>query len=131
MSEKREQDFRPVNQILGSQPSLGPLPADQIFPWIVIALTSYFIVNGIFGGLFPDDFQRGLWTVLIAGWGIATWWILTGGRSWRFLSKFIGVPTWTRGFARYQSLLEVKHEAKNRKEKHRRHRRSRSKINTI
>ncbi len=131
MSEKREQDFRPVNQILGSQPSLGPLPADQIFPWIVIVLTSYFIVNGIFGGLFSDDFQRGLWTVLIAGWGIATWWILTGGRSWRFLSKFIGVPTWTRGFARYQSLLEVKHEAKNRKKKHRRQRRTRSKINTI
>lgn len=130
MSEKQEQEFRPVNQILGSQPSLGPLPADQIFPWIVIALTSYFIINGIFGGLFSDDFQRWLWTVLIAGWGIATWWILTGGRSWRFLSKFIGVPTWTRGFARYQSLLEVNHEAKNRKKKHR-HRRSRNKINTI
>jgi hypothetical protein len=130
MAEKREEEFRPVNQILGSQPSLGPLPADQIFPWIVIALTSYFIVNGIFGGLFSDDFQKWLWTILIAGWGIATWWILTGGRSWRFLSKFIGVPTWTRGFARYQSLLEVNHEAKNRKKKHR-HRRSRSKINTI
>lgn len=130
MSEKKEQEFRPVNQILGSQPSLGPLPADQIFPWIVIALTSYFIVNGIFGGLFSDDFQKWLWTVLLAGWGIATWWILTGGRSWRFLSKFIGVPTWTRGFARYQSLLEVNHEAKNRKKKHR-HRRSRSKINTL
>ncbi|MFN6568370.1 hypothetical protein A6770_06130 [Nostoc minutum NIES-26] len=130
MSEKQEQEFRPVNQILGSQPSLGPLPADQIFPWIVIALTSYFIINGIFGGIFSDDFQRWLWTVLVAGWGIATWWILTGGRSWRFLSKFIGVPTWTRGFARYQSLLEVNHEAKNRKKKHR-HRRSRNKINTI
>lgn len=130
MSEKKEQEFRPVNQILGSQPSLGPLPADQIFPWIVIALSSYFIVNGIFGGLFSDDFQKWLWTILLAGWGIATWWILTGGRSWRFLSKFIGVPTWTRGFARYQSLLEVNHEAKNRKKKHR-HRRSRSKINTL
>ncbi|MBH8573071.1 hypothetical protein I8752_08595 [Nostocaceae cyanobacterium CENA369] len=130
MSDKQEQEFRPVNQILGSQPSLGPLPADQIFPWIVIALTSYFIINGIFGGLFSDDFQRWLWTILMAGWGIATWWILTGGRSWRFLSKFIGVPTWTRGFARYQSLLEVNHEAKNRKKKHR-HRRSRNKINTI
>jgi hypothetical protein len=119
MSEEREQDFRPVNQILGAQPSLGPVPADQIFPWLVIALTSYFIINGIFGGLFTDDFQKWLWTILIAGWGIATWWILSGGRSWRFLSKFIGVPTWTRGFARYQSLLEINHEAKNRKKKHR------------
>lgn len=124
MSEERPKEFRPVNQILGSQPSLGPIPADQIFPWTVIVLASYFIINGIFGGLFTDDFQRWLWTLLIAGWGIATWWILTGGRSWRFLSKFIGVPTWTRGFARYQSLLEVNHEAKNRKTK-RRYRRSR------
>lgn len=124
MSEEQQQEFRPVNQILGSQPSLGPIPADQIFPWTVISLTSYFIINGIFGGIFQDDFQRWLWTILIAGWGIATWWILSGGRSWRFLSKFMGVPTWTRGFARYQSLLEINHEAKNRKTKHR-HRRTR------
>ncbi|BCL34444.1 hypothetical protein [Nostoc sp. MS1] len=119
MSEERSQEFRPVNQILGSQPSLGPIPADQIFPWTVICLGAYFIINGIFGGVFADDFQRWLWTFLIAGWGMATWWILSGGRSWRFLSKFIGVPTWTRGFARYHSLLEVNHEAKNRKTKHR------------
>ncbi|MEH2182690.1 hypothetical protein [Nostoc sp.] len=122
MSQEREQDFRPVNQVLGSQPSLGPIPADQILPWTVIALASYFIINGIFGGLFQEEFQKWLWTVLMTGWGIGTWWILTGGRSWSFLSKFIGVPTWTRGFARYQSLLEVNHEAKNRKTK-RRHRR--------
>ncbi|MGM3308008.1 hypothetical protein ACSQ6I_18870 [Anabaena sp. WFMT] len=122
MSPERDQEFRPVNQILGSQPSLGPIPADQIFPWLVIILVSYFVINGIFGGLFADDFQRWLWTALMVGWGIATWWILTGGRSWQFLSKFIGVPTWTRGFARYQSLLAINHEAKNRKTKHQRRR---------
>jgi hypothetical protein len=125
-----EKDFRPVNQILGSQPSLGPLPADQILPWTVIALAAYFIINGIFGGLFTDDFQKWLWTILIAAWGMATWWILTGGRSWSFLSKFIGVPTWTRGFARYQSLLHINHEAKNRKTKHQ-HRHRQHKAHTI
>jgi hypothetical protein len=122
MSQEPDKEFRPVNQILGAQPSLGPIPADQVLPWTVIALTSYFIINGIFGGIFKDEFQKWLWTLLITGWGMATWWILTGGRSWRFLSKFIGVPTWTRGFARYQSLLEINHEAKNRKTKHRRRR---------
>ncbi|NJL11020.1 MAG: hypothetical protein HC908_14990 [Calothrix sp. SM1_7_51] len=125
-----EKEFRPVNQILGSQPSLGPIPADQVFPWTIIALAAYFIVNGIFGGLFQDEFQKWLWVLLIAGWGMATWWILTGGRSWRFLSKFIGVPNWTRGFARYQSLLEVNHEAKNRKKK-RQYRKRGSSINAI
>ena len=119
MSEERDKEFRHVNQIIGSQPSLGPIPADQVFPWTVIALTSYFIINGVFGGLFADDFQKLLWTILITGWGMATLWILTGGRSWRFLSKFIGVPTWTRGTARYLSLMEVNHEVKNRKTKRR------------
>ena len=122
MSQEREQDFRPVNQVLGSQPSLGPIPADQILPWTVIALASYFIINGIFGGIFQEEFQKWLWTILMTGWGIGTRWILTGGRSWSFLSKFIGVPAWTRGFARYQSLLEVNHEAKNRKTKRQRRR---------
>jgi hypothetical protein len=80
------------------------------------------VINGVFGGLFADDFQRWLWTALMTAWGIATWWLLSGGRSWRFLSKFIGVPTWTRGFARYQSVLEINHETKNRKTKHQRRR---------
>ena len=131
MSKEREQEFRPVNQILGAQPSLGPIPADQIFPWTIIALSSYFIVNGIFGGFFSDDFQKWLWTILITGWGMATWWILTGGRSWRFLSKFVAVPTWTRGTARYLSLLHVNHEAKNRKTKRGDRKRRKRKINTI
>jgi hypothetical protein len=113
MTREKENQFRPVNQILGSQPSLGPIPADQIIPWTVIVLTAYFLINGIFGSLFVDDFQKWLWISLIATWGIATWWILTGGKSWRFLGKFIAVPTWTRGFARYQSWLEVHYEAKN------------------
>ncbi|MBD2775552.1 hypothetical protein [Iningainema tapete] len=123
MTKEREDEFRPVNQILGAQPSLGPIPADQVFPWTLIILGSYLIVNGVFGGIFQNDFQKWLWTLLIAGWGMATWWILTGGRSWRFLSKFIAVPSWTRGSARYLSLMEVNHEAKNRKTKRRRKRR--------
>jgi hypothetical protein len=117
MPQEKDPEFRPVNQILGSQPSLGPIPADQIIPWAVIALSDYFIINGVFGGLFEDDFQKWLWIVLMTGWGMATWWILTGGKSWRFLSKLIAVPTWTRGFARYQSWLEINYERQNRQTK--------------
>jgi hypothetical protein len=122
MTPERDKEFRPVNQILGTQPSLGPIPADQIFPWMIIGLVSYFIIHGFLGSLFSGGWDKWLWTVLIAGWGMATWWILTGGRSWRFLSKFIGVPTWTRGVARYQSFLVFYHETKNRKTKRRRSR---------
>ena len=117
MPQEKDPEFRPVNQILGSQPSLGPIPADQIIPWAVIALSVYFIINGVFGGLFEDDFQKWLWIVLMTGWGMATWWILTGGKSWRFLSKLIAVPTWSRGFARYQSWLEINYERQNRQTK--------------
>lgn len=124
MADDQDNQFRPVNQILGTKPSLGPIPADQIFPWTITALLSYFIVNGFFGALFPNEWQKWLWVVLMTAWGIATWWILTGGRSWRFLSKFVGVPTWTRGTARYKSFLEVNYERKDRKTK-RKHRRSR------
>lgn len=120
MTDIRDKEFRPVNQILGTQPSLGPIPADQILPWTLITLASYFVISGIFGGLFKDEFSKWLWMALVTGWGITTWWILTSGRSWSFLSKFIGVPKWTRGFARYQSLLlETNHEAKDRKKKRR------------
>ncbi len=121
MTVERDQEFRPVNQILGTQPSLGPIPANQIFPWAIIALASYFIVNGVFGGLFSDGWQKWLWTILIASSGITTWWILTGGRSWKFLSKFIGVPTWTRGVARYHSFVFY-YETKNRQTKRKRRR---------
>ena len=68
MTREKENQFRPVNQILGSQPSLGPIPADQIIPWTVIVLTAYFLINGIFGSLFADDFQKWLWIGLIAAW---------------------------------------------------------------
>ena len=72
MAKEKEEQFRPVNQILGTQPSLGPIPADQIIPWTVIVLAAYFVINGIFGSLFADDFQKWLWIALIAAWGIAT-----------------------------------------------------------
>ncbi|WP_218082499.1 hypothetical protein [Anthocerotibacter panamensis] len=90
-------EFRTVNPMLGMQPSFGPIPADQIVPWCLIAGTSYLIGQGIFS-------LDWLWVGLMAGWGISTWWIITGGKSWRFLAKFQAVPRWTRGFARYQRM---------------------------
>lgn len=32
-----EPKYRPVNAALGMQPRLGPLPADQVIPWMLIA----------------------------------------------------------------------------------------------
>lgn len=116
----KDTNFRSVNPILGAKPSLGPIPADQIIPWTAIALLSYFVCNGIFG-------LNWMWTLLFAGWGFATWWILTGSKSWRFLSKFLPSPSWTRGVARYQSFIEqADHEKENRKKKSQRKRQRKS-----
>lgn len=91
--------FRPVNPTLGKTPKLGPFPGDQVVPWAGICLVSYYICKTVFG-------LSWLWTGLAAGWGCATWWILTANGAWRWLSKFVSVPNWTRGFALYQPLLE-------------------------
>jgi hypothetical protein len=45
-----------------------------------------------------------LWVLLIVAWGDATWWILTGSKPYRFLSKFIPVPRWTRGVYQYRGM---------------------------
>ncbi|MEO0491229.1 MAG: hypothetical protein AAFZ49_17005, partial [Cyanobacteria bacterium J06659_2] len=48
----------------------------------------------------------------IAAWGMSTWWILTGGKSWKFTAKFVPTPTWSRGYARY--LRFIHNETENR-----------------
>lgn len=98
MSEQNSRKFRFVNPSLGTAPKVGPFPADQVVPWTAIFLTSYYVCKVVFG-------LSWLWTGIVAGWGMSTWWVLTGSKSWRFLSKFVTTPTWTRGYARYQRIL--------------------------
>ncbi|MEA5464230.1 hypothetical protein [Leptothoe sp. PORK10 BA2] len=85
--------FRPVNTILGSQPRLGPIPADQIIPWFCITGAAYLMGRGFNLSWVSIGF--------ITAWGVSTWWILTGGKSWKFTAKFVPTPTWSRGYARY------------------------------
>jgi|SRR5579883_914486 len=91
---------RSVNQALGLQPRFGPIPSDQVFPWLLIAFSFYVVFNQ---GL---HFSW-LWTGLLIFWGCGTWWLLTGSRAYRFLGKFIPLPNWTRGRQRYRPLLSV------------------------
>lgn len=91
-------EFIPVNQVLNLKPKLGPIPGEQVVPWVLILVVSYLVCQGIFQFSWVA-------TSMMTIWGSATWWILTGDASWRFLSKFVGVPTWTRGQLIYRSLL--------------------------
>ncbi|WP_414545729.1 hypothetical protein [Nostoc sp. CCY0012] len=92
---KPEKKFRTVNTILGESPRLGPFPADQIFPWAGIIITSIFIFHYLLD-------TGWLATGLIAAWGCATWWVLSSNKS--FFGKFVGAPRISRGYMPFSSL---------------------------
>jgi hypothetical protein len=92
-----QNEFRKVNQILGASPKIGPIPSELAVPWILISLSLFFISYGFFQ-------LPWISVALIVAWGDVTWWILVGSRPHKFLSKFIGVPSWTRGVYRYEGI---------------------------
>ncbi len=94
--------FRPVNRLLGSRPTIGPIPADLFIPFGAISLLVSLLSSQVLGLAIE-------WTLALIIWGCATWWILTGSRPYRFLSKFVAVPQrWSRGHVRYCSLQELR-----------------------
>ncbi|NEO37131.1 MAG: hypothetical protein F6J90_12725 [Moorea sp. SIOASIH] len=103
MANNSQQQFRRVNRTLDEKPKIGPIPADQFIPWAIIWAIAYYIVKGVLGASW-------VWTSCFGVWGMSTWWVLTSSSHWKFLSKFISVPQWTRGMGRYQRLLDVKRE---------------------
>jgi hypothetical protein len=98
MATRNPNDFIPVNGALNLKPSFGPIPADQLIPWAVIALANVVVANRILG-------LSWIITILSIGWGIATWWIVTGSDASRFLSKFHNPPLWLYGNLPYYSPL--------------------------
>jgi hypothetical protein len=90
--------FRPVNQSLGQQPSLGPIPANLMAPSAGILFGFYVL----FVLLFHIPFTSFL---LLSIWGIASWWVVVGEKTWRFTHKFTNAPTWKRGHLHYQCCL--------------------------
>ena len=65
-----ENQTRAVNSFLDKQPSIGPIPADQFFPWAVIILVSLLLVKGV---------AKADWiaTGAFSFWGIGSWYSLT------------------------------------------------------
>ena len=92
----RSRQLRTVNRILGTQPRLGPFPADQIIPWTAILLISYMVVKG---GLQASWLVTGI----VAAWAIATWWVVSSNKS--FLRKFVGTPRVARGYKPFVSFV--------------------------
>jgi hypothetical protein len=94
--------FRQINQMLGSRPSLGPIPADLVLPWGGIALLMMIITQNIFS-------LGWYWTLGLTIWGCVCWTVLTGTKPYKFLSKFLVPPRrWTRGHERYRPMTRRK-----------------------
>ena len=89
--------YRKVNRSLDLEPLIFLIPADMFLPWCCVILAAL-----VAKGTFELD-----WYVTggIAGWGMATWWLLTYKGAWIFLSKFVSVPYWIRGQGQYNSVL--------------------------
>jgi hypothetical protein len=94
-----QEKFRPVNQLLGSRPSLGPIPADLALPWGAIVIVVLIVTRSVF-------VLDWVWTVGLIVWGCTTWAVLTGTKPHKFLSKFIAPPQrWSRGHGRFKPML--------------------------
>lgn len=100
MPQDPEKDFIRVNNILGKQASVGPIPANQIGPWCAILVVSYIFTNGLF--------SLGLgWFFAVSFWLIVSWWLLTGNQPHHFTDKFRKPPghEWCNGDSVYISPL--------------------------
>lgn len=90
---------RAIRKALGKAPTLGGLPSNLLFP-SAIAFAIAAMTRTIFGLSWGSMF-------LLASALIATWWIATGGHSYRFFSQFsrLFLPSWIRGGKAYTPLL--------------------------
>ncbi|MBN8563516.1 MAG: hypothetical protein J0L70_23540 [Leptolyngbya sp. UWPOB_LEPTO1] len=90
--------FRPINQSLGRQPSLGLIPAHLLAPSAGILVSFYIVFVLILRLAFG-------WFLLSSLWGITSWWVVVGQKTWKFTHKFKSVPDWHRGHLPYHPCL--------------------------
>lgn len=98
MADQQQQPFRVVNQSLGQQPTLGPIPANLLVPSGIILVLAYFLTQVLLHLGFAVF-------MVVSAWGISSWWIVVGEKTWKFTHKFVAVPDWKRGHVRYIRCL--------------------------
>ena len=90
--------FRPINQSIGQQPSLGPIPSSLMAPSGGILVGFYLLIEVLLSLGFVVF-------LLLSIWGISTWWVAVGEKTWKFTHKFSRVPHWKRGHVHYHGHL--------------------------
>jgi len=103
-----------VNKILGKQASIGPIPANQVLPWLAIIVLSYLIFEGVFG--------LGWFVVLgVSLWLVVSWWLLVGKDPDNYINRFRKQRgrNWIIGGALYVSPLLSRRERQRLKQRKR------------
>jgi len=92
--------FVKVNRILGKQASIGPVPADQLLPWMILISIAYFLTQGLFSLGMPVF-------LFVGAWFCVTWWLLTGKQPHLFVDRFRNPPgtDWINGGNPYLSPI--------------------------
>ena len=87
--------FHQVNRALGASPTIAFLPAALLGP-AVIAVCTARLAQGLLGLTI-------LQSLFVVAFVIATWWLVTGGNNFRYLSRYARwfMPCWQRGARRY------------------------------
>lgn len=96
---KNQEPIR-VNELLGKQPSLGLLSANQLLPLAMIIIVISFLSDGIFSLGMPI-------TIMLNVWFGVSWLVLTGNSPDKFINLFrkpFGT-NWTVGGVVYISPL--------------------------
>ncbi len=81
MQKDPDKDLISINQLLGEQPTILFIPANQLLPWSILIIISYVLTMGFFG------FGLEVFGV-VSLWLCISWWILTGKHPHQFIDRF-------------------------------------------
>ena len=90
------QPYRPINRALGKAARLGPIPAALLIPFLLASLIAYL---GYVAGFTLMQ------SLFVGGFLLATWWLVSGGNSFRYLSRCYSrwfIPRWRRSPKNYR-----------------------------
>jgi hypothetical protein len=89
-----DQDPIRVSKSMGKRASIGPIPADLLFPWMAIGTVTYFVICMMLAGSMV--IWAGCWI-----WLAGTYWALAGKRAYRFFKQWQLPPghDWINGDA--------------------------------
>lgn len=82
--------MRKLNRRLGQKADfLNIIPGDLVFPWMLMAIGGYALLNGILG-------LNWIWTITLVVWGCGLWLLLAGKHPHRFFGQLLTPPRLAR-----------------------------------